>query len=576
MKKKKELTKTSMSRSRITSYLPEFSVLSEICQLAGFPNDSDDHVAPVIRETAIQMGLGRIIVLKLLDQDILTISNEWYKDDLAPVSEVLKKLEIKRLPSLSSFFDDRSILISEDINELPDDLTAFFESHQAGAVVVTRLVINEAFFGLVFFENCPDKRVWTESQTSLLLTVTGIIAKCIECFSCFTSIQSEKDKAVRSSDARGDFIRRISHEIRTPLNAIIGLSESLYYKVDSDSNRKLVKSMISSGKLLASLLNDILEISRIDAGKLQVVKEKTDTESLLDETEAIFHDIAARKNLDLIIEKSISLPGYIHIDGKRTRQILFNLVTNAISFTRWGYIKVSADYIAIEASEGRLILRIADTGPGISREKLAHIFDEYIQYENSKFYDEGSTGLGLALSKRLAEAMGGSIKAESAGLKGSVFTVVLPAGEIEGSASVGKQKPMDFSDIEFVNSSVLVIDDINSGLEKIENHTEDSGLRIYSANSLDKILESLKKNRIDLILIDHDVHIVSGDELVKMLRIEPDLQNIPVIGYTLASSTRDHLRDLDCYDDLLYKPVTRDNLFNLLIKYLRYEVRIRR
>jgi len=555
------------------SYFHEYSALSEICLVSGYPHDCKNYLDPILNITAVQIDLGRILILLKDQSGQLSLAGEWCREDLHPRKEMIAELSISNLPTLAPLLEEQKILVAHDTARLPPDLQKFLEADQAGAVVITQLNGAENIHGVVLYENCPGIRNWTESQISLMNTVTGVIGKYFQCNSYNSSLLCEMQKAERSSSARGDFITRISHEIRTPLNAIIGLSEALYYKVDSDSNKRIVRSMISSGKLLTSLLNDVLELSKIDSGRLRIVTERTDTTAILDDTEMTYHDVAARKNLDLLVERSISLPRYIMIDERRTKQILFNLVTNAITFTRWGHIKVSADYISIEGKSGRLILRVADTGPGISEDKLTNIFEEYIQYENSKFYDEGSTGLGLALSKKLAVAMGGNIKAESHEGKGSVFTLVLPTEECDQKTVTAQRKTLDFSEIKFTDSAILVIDDISTSIEIIENHTAETGLRVFSASGLDEALEKLSKNKIDLILMDHYMPVISGDEMVKMIRTKPELREIPVVAYTAASSAREHLAELGCYNDYLFKPITRENLFNLLTKFLSFETR---
>jgi signal transduction histidine kinase len=569
----KEPGRNEGPRTHSDSYFREFAALSEICLVSGYPHDCKNYLDPVLNITAVQIDLGRILILLKDQSGQFSIAGEWSREDLPSRKGMNSELNISTLPSLIPLLEDQKLLVADDTFKLPGDLQKLLETDQAGAVVITQLNGSENLHGVVLFENCPAKRHWTESQISLIKTVTGVIGKYFQCNSYNSSLLCEMQKAEKSSSARGDFITRISHEIRTPLNAIIGLSEALYYKVESDNNRRIVKSMISSGKLLTSLLNDVLELSKIDAGRLRIINERTDTTAILDDAEMTYHDVAARKNLDLIVERSISLPRYVMINERRTKQILFNLVTNAITFTRWGHIKVSADYISIEGKTGRLILRVADTGPGISEDKLNNIFEEYIQYENSKFYDEGSTGLGLALSKKLAVAMGGNIKAESHEGKGSVFTLVLPTEECDQKIVPANRKSLDFSEIKFPDSAILIIDDISTSIEIIENHTAETSLRVFSATGLDEALEKLSRNKIDLILMDHYMPVISGDEMVKMIRTKPELREIPVVAYTAASSAREHLAELDCYNDYLFKPITRENLFNLLTKFLSYETR---
>jgi K+-sensing histidine kinase KdpD len=427
-KRKSSLGKPCIEESH-TNYFHEFKTLAAISTLTGFPHDCESRVERIIRETGSQTGISRIIVFRSVDSETFSASHEWCNEGIPSIKSTLRNISFEILTSLKELLKDDGRMIAQELINLPEDLAEFFEAKGLGSIVICELIINGKFTGCVCFsENNRTKR-WTENESDLMMAVTGIIAKCYECSIHEKSLKAERDNVEQADYAKGEFIARMSHEIRTPLNAIIGMGESLYYKVDSESNKRLVKSVVSGGKLLLSLLNDILEMSRCEAGKLEIVTVNVNVNEFLDEIEILYYDLAARKNLTFLVERSISLPVTLNMDERRMKQILFNLISNAIMFTRWGHVKLSAEYLSDDVTNGILILRVADTGIGILEEKLPYVFDEYSQFEEKLFYEEGSTGLGLALSKKLIEKMGGTIEVKSTFGKGSVFSVLLPFTE---------------------------------------------------------------------------------------------------------------------------------------------------
>ncbi len=555
------------------NYLQEFRTVSEIALMAGFQHDCDNRIKPILKETGLRTGADRVIVFEMADSAVISATHEWCNNGIPRQINTLQDIAGNSLPSLLHGLEKEGRLITTSIEKLPYDLALFFETRGVRSAALYPLKLNDKFTGFISFEGCSREIKWSTSQTELMMTISGMVSKCFDCRLYEKTLRSEKDSAVRMYRSRSEFIARMSHEIRTSLNAMIGMSEALFYKVDSDDKRKLAKSAVSSGKLLLSLLNDILELSRAESDKLKITREKVDMNSFLEDIEVHYHDVAARKNLSLYFEKSIHLPETLLIDGRKIKQVLFNLLSNAIMFTRWGHIKLSADFIVTGSVSGQLKFTVSDTGPGIAEERLSAVFDVYTQFEDPEFYEEGITGLGLAIAKEVTEKMGGTIEVESVQGKGSVFTVKLPAEIAEPDRSKEDSLLSDFDNIEFSDSAILIIDDDVSGIEMIENHISDTGIRIFSALNLETALEKLKRNRIDLIIMDLYMPIISGDEMVKMIRTKPELKNIPCISYTAAPADDEQLRKFESFDDHLFKPVTRANLFSVLTRHLRHERR---
>ncbi len=237
---------------------------------------------------------------------------------------------------------------------------------------------------------------------------------------------SEKKKAEDANRAKSEFLANMSHEIRTPMNAILGFTETLYHRLENPGHKKMVQSVASSGKMLLSLLNDILDLSKIEAGRLIINPVPTDVPLLMDEIYMLFKDKTHQKGLSFTVDKKDTLPPTINIDETRLRQVAFNLIGNAVKFTHKGGISVVIDFIAMSDKAGTLTLAVTDTGIGIHADQQQSVFEPFYQQSSQLSREYGGTGLGLSISLRLIEQMHGSIEVDSSPGKGSTFTVTIP------------------------------------------------------------------------------------------------------------------------------------------------------
>jgi PAS domain S-box-containing protein len=241
-------------------------------------------------------------------------------------------------------------------------------------------------------------------------------------------LKRAKESAENANKAKSEFLANMSHEIRTPLNAILGFSEILMNKAENQQQKSFLGTILSSGKTLLALINDILDLSKIEAGRLDLRFSPLNIEEILHEFEQIFTQRVREKELDFIIEISPGLPRGLLMDGLRIRQILFNLVGNAVKFTSFGYVKISAYYNFESEVEKKLnlILEVSDSGIGIQKNQQDVIFEAFRQQDGQSTRKYGGTGLGLAITKRLVERMNGVISVQSEIGKGSIFRVILP------------------------------------------------------------------------------------------------------------------------------------------------------
>jgi|GEM_PF-1264447 len=384
-------------------------------------------------------------------------------------------------------------------------------------------------------------------------------------------LQEAKLKAESASKAKSEFLANMSHEIRTPMNAILGFSEVLLNKVNEPENKNHLEAILSSGRTLLSLINDILDLSKIEAGKMQIHYEPVELPVLIEDIEHIFEKKLKEKALTLKIDIDPGMPRVLMMDEVRIRQILFNLVGNALKFTEEGYILIGVK--SRPAGDGRynLILIVKDTGIGIPRKQQKLIFNAFQQREvqDSRRY-EGS-GLGLSITKKLVEKMNGSIHLVSRIGQGSKFEIVLP-----GISRANRQETFyhhetdDVREVVFKEATILVVDDIQYNIDTIKKLIDSEQLKFVEAQNAEKALEIIKINPPDLVLMDLKLPDMSGYEATALIKADKRSREIPVLALSASTMTSEGIQANTLFDGFVRKPVTKNELNGKLTEFLPY------
>jgi PAS domain S-box-containing protein len=389
------------------------------------------------------------------------------------------------------------------------------------------------------------------------------------------SLKQAKKAAEAANRAKSEFLANMSHEIRTPLNAIIGFSDLLFSMITDKKHKSYLSSIQTAGKTLLTLINDILDLSKIEAGRLEIQSEPINPTLILTELEQIFAAKIAEKRLEFIVEIDKDFPPALVLDETRLRQVLLNLIGNAIKFTEQGYIKLSLYKRSQEndSSKVDLIIVVADTGIGIPDDQHETIFEAFQQQEGQSTRKYGGTGLGLAITKRLVCLMNGQISVRSQEKQGSEFEIILRNVEVHTLALPARDEAVDFKNIAFEPARVLVVDDIESNRVLLREWLEQFNLEVIEAEDGQSGLLFAKEYQPALILMDIKMPIMDGYEATLKLKKNPSTQQIPVIALT-ASALLSEQSQIKAYgfDAYLFKPLSISELLSELSRYLKHKV----
>ena len=378
------------------------------------------------------------------------------------------------------------------------------------------------------------------------------------------NLKEAKERAEQANRVKSEFISNISHEIRTPLNSIIGFSEMLASHVQDSRHREYAASIKSAGNSLLMLINDILDLSKIEAGKLEISLGSVDLRTLITEISQVFAVKVALKNLDFVIDVQSEVPEYLLLDKARIRQVLFNLVGNAVKFTKSGFLRV-----VVSVSHGKntgknkldLEIRVEDSGIGILPEFHDEIFNSFIQVEHKKNKSTEGTGLGLSITKRLVEMMSGNIAVQSSAGEGSSFIVTLKdVSPADFSGTQGRGD--DLSKAFLRGKKVLLVEDSDINRRFVKDNLLESGILVVEAENGAVAMQKLKDTKPDLILLDIMMPVMDGYEVVKKLKSSETLRGIPVIALTALAMKEDIERISGSgFDGFLIKPFHIGELF---------------
>ena len=448
-----------------------------------------------------------------------------------------------------------------------DDLEATFEAMKMLEVPPYRATIEQK-------AKTVNGWRWFAWEDNAILDQKGNIVEVQGVGRDITEIKEAESKALEANRAKSEFLANMSHEIRTPMNSILGFSEILLNTVENPQHKDYLSTILSSGKTLLSLINDILDLSKIEAGKMEIFSKPVDITQVINEMSSVFSQRVLEKGIDLSISIDEDFPKVIEIDEIRLRQILLNLIGNAVKFTNNGKIRLIARTVRKENDIIDFALDVQDSGIGIKSdlgEKIFEAFTQQMGYDSKKY---GGTGLGLAISKRLTNMMNGKLYYESEEGEGSIFTVVFKDCRIaERIDDIEDPYVWDGKDIEFNESKLLVVDDVEYNRDIVKAFLLKSNIEIIEAENGEIAIEMIRQHRPDIVLMDLRMPEMNGMDATEIIKNEEDFKDMPVIAFTASILKREEDSINDLFDDTLRKPVMKKDLVKTLTKYLQYSVK---
>lgn len=384
-----------------------------------------------------------------------------------------------------------------------------------------------------------------------------------------------KDEADAANRAKGNFLANMSHEIRTPMNAITGMSEFI---IRDSKDKVAVDNAIminNAAKSLVTIINDILDYSKVLAGKMEIINDNCHLSSLINDVSAMIGIKVSERPVKLNVEVDEKLPNHLFADEVRIKQVLINILNNAAKFTKEGFITLKVEGNKINDDKVNLVVRVIDSGIGIKEENLSKIFNLFEQVDTKKNRMVEGTGLGLAICKQLIELMEGKMSIESIYGEGTTVTLEIPCQVVDwteiGDINRAKSEIHNdgFKQFTVKNAKILVVDDNKINLKVAAGVLRPFGIVPETATSGPEAIEKVKENQYDMVFMDHMMPGMDGVEALGEIRKIPGKESLVVIALTanVISGIREEYISSG-FQDFLAKPIDRNELALILKKFM--------
>lgn len=386
------------------------------------------------------------------------------------------------------------------------------------------------------------------------------------------SLIEARDAAEAATRAKTVFLASISHDLRTPLNSVLGYAELLGSEVSEQQRRDYASSIGASGKALLTLIDDLLDLSRAEAGKLRLEYSAVSIPQLLQELPGLCAVPLSGKALDIRTRIDPGLPAAMLLDRARLRQVLYNLMSNAVKFTEQGFISLEVDCLDWDedGSRASVCLRVRDSGIGIPADQLEQIFEPFEQRRGQSVQRYGGTGLGLSICRRLADAMGGQLTVESRVGEGTAFSLLLPDVRVAATLPAAEAAELQAATPSFEPATVLLVDDIDANRELLCELLRPSGFELHQARDGQQALAMAAELAPDLVLMDINMPVMDGIETTHRLKEGAAGKDIPVLALTASNGLNLNVDgpDASLFAGVLAKPVARQELLAELARHL--------
>lgn len=465
-----------------------------------------------------------------------------------------------------------ALIITMGVTTVLDVVRGYVKEYREVAIGIAALMLaGICEIGLVYMVSAQINGISLCIGLIVLLVTAGL--KSVR---DVINIEKDKQYAIATSESKAKFLANMSHEIRTPINTIIGMNEMILRESDNEAIEEYSHNIKSASEMLLGLINDVLDFSKIEAGKLQIVESNYKLAEVLNDVILGIEMRAKQKNLDFILEVDENMPSVLQGDSIRIKQILNNLLSNAVKYTEKGNVTFYAK--GIQNEEGFVLkFAVKDTGIGIKKEDMEHIFSSFQRLELTKNHHVEGTGLGLNITQLLVNLMNGTIDIESEYGNGSTFTVQLPQKIIDSTAMGSlnrKHKPEEVKQgkfLEIPDANILIVDDTKMNLLVLEKLLMRTKAKLDKATGGNECFEMTKIKKYDVILMDHMMPEPDGVETLHMIRNDASNLNVntPIIVLTanaIVGMKEQYLAE--GFADYLSKPIEIEKLEDVLEKFL--------
>ncbi len=519
-------------------------------------------------------------------KDTTSMIGEWCSEGN---ENQLYNLELKNIPveRLSDFIDEMREgrayrgLISEVKN-------VFFrkrlETYNIKSMIITPIFVSGLFWGFVGFDECKSERIWSEAEYSTLMVFTSSLERAIERSLIEEELTKSKKAAETANILKSQFLANMSHEIRTPMNGILGFLDLLSKSDLSSEQKQFVAESKAASEVLLYLINDILDLSKIEAGKLSMEKINFNIRTAVEDAVSILIPKAYEKSLEIHVFINSNVPEEVIGDPARLRQILNNLVGNAVKFTEEGEISIAVEAFEEDNETVRVRFEVSDTGVGIAEKDIAKLFKPFIQADASTTRKYGGTGLGLAITKELVKLMDGDIAVESIKDKGSKFYFtakfkIFNIGNNENNNNVVTMTQYSNKETKKgLNPRILLVEDNEMNRKVAIMMLQQMKMNCDIAVDGYEAVKVCSQKEYDIIFMDCQMPILDGYGSTKKIReLEMGKKHTPIIAMTANAMEGDKEK---CFasgmDDYISKPINYDSILKVIEKYIiispkRYE-----
>lgn len=553
----RDITETVIAEERAEQLLTMEILQRQIVAAFLEAPSSDAAIEYALQVMADLFDVARAYVFHFRDNEpLLDNTHEWCAPDVAPQIDNLKGLAFDELvPSFLPALANEGIIQASDIQSLPEDIYAILHPQAVVSVLIVPFYVAQRLQGFIGFDETRRNRTWLPEEITLLRTVCASYARLLERDRIQNELVQARDSALNSVQVKNEFVSNMSHEIRTPMTGVLGMLELLLETELDATQREFAETAHSSGQNLLHILNDILDFSKIEAGKIILELKAFEVRGIVTEVATTLRSQAEKNHVPVDITIDADTPRRVMGDPTRLRQVLFNLVGNAIKFTHDGSVQISVRQVSSTEDRTRLLFEVIDTGIGIPADQLSHIFESFVQADGSTTRKFGGTGLGLAISKHLVTLMGSELDVESTPGQGSRFSFVL-------TLPVVTRASHDITLPDLTKLHVLVVDSDDTSRYMLAQQLRVWGVQVDEAALASAALTAANYEGFNVVFVRPD-HRASGDARVATKELLA-LGN-PNALYLIVDTPPD--QQVPVGSNTLSWPVRQSELFNILARH---------